>query len=165
MKNIKKVVSLSGGYGAGKTYLANSLEKALPNCQSLAFSDTLRALCCFYYPEQASNIYADRKTKETRQLMRKVASMYQSRFGLRCFVDEAFTRVKSNTEILVISDARFSEEFEYLDKTFKSINQFVYLGKFTLSYHFDLLFANYDVKTFDEKPDLHQVIKELELKL
>lgn len=163
MNNIKRVLSISGTYGSGKTYLANSLEKSLPNCQHIAFSDTLRQLCCLYYPEQASNIYADRKTPETRQLMYKVAEDYQNRFGWAVFIDEAFTRVKPTTELLIISDVRFAKTFKYLDDKFENKNTFVYLGNFTTDYEYADLFANYEITTFEAKPDLNKVISKLEL--
>lgn len=106
------LVALTGYYRCGKTTLAKKWANAY-GYHHIAFADKLKEICCSLYPHLAKEIYAKEKTKETRDLLSEVGLCYKIRFGEDCFIKAALENYSAENKIIV-SDARFKVEFDYL---------------------------------------------------
>lgn len=119
---MRNVIGIIGPSGSGKTYLANLIrERHLlhfqwDGCQVLGFADALKD-CAKEFLD-----YSEDKKDEQRQKLIDLG------FALKEIDDEAIIRammrrINFGNQLIVVPDVRFSEEIEFLNKTFST--QFV----------------------------------------
>ena len=105
MNKLKNLVIISGEAGAGKDTLADYIEAHSDNYQRVTFAKNLKEL--------AYGLGWDGKKDERgRTLLQDLGKLLKSYHGKDYFVRAAFVNVP-DTELIVVTDARFDTEFEY----------------------------------------------------
>ena len=136
-------IVISGGFRTGKTYLGKQLSDAL-NIQDYAYADYLKILACRMFPDKISEIYAETKTPETRELLMDVRDKVFAEYDENFFIDFVHNKMKkSNSGI--ITDCRFYREMGAVSKDFPDA-VWIMVGETV---------DEYDVGTFYKLADIH----------
>ena len=140
---MQPTIVISGGFRSGKTYLGSQLSQAL-NIQDYAYADYLKVLACRMFPDKISEIYAETKTPETRELLGVVRNKVFAEYDENFFVDFVHNKMKkSNSGI--ITDCRFYREIKAISRDFPNA-VWIMVGPNA---------SEYDVEVFYKLADIH----------
>jgi tRNA uridine 5-carbamoylmethylation protein Kti12 len=154
----KRLILLAGNYQVGKSYLAKSLERQLPNSINLSLATEIREKLSESLSIPKDILYQKPTPNYIRQLICGYGT-YIKEFVNKDYWCETLYRnfIFSKKDILIIDDFRFIHEFNYFQRFFEKLD-IIYIGGKSNDYELEEIFSLSNIKV-NKYPDINEILE------
>jgi hypothetical protein len=153
-----RLILLAGNYQVGKSYLAKSLERQLPNSINLSLATEIREKLSESLSIPKDILYQKPTPNYIRQLICGYGT-YIKEFVNKDYWCETLYRnfIFSKKDILIIDDFRFIHELVYFKRFFEKLD-IIYIGNKSTDYDLEEIFSLSEIKV-NKYPDINHILK------